>query len=64
MYQVPILQPQPQTPSGNPGMILLRTSPLVAIPYDIGQEFPTDPLRLLLAWSNGYWQVVGTYNGQ
>jgi hypothetical protein len=64
MYRVPILQPQPFTPSGNPGVILLLPSPLIGSTYDVGQEFPNDPLRLWLAWANCQWQVVGTYNGK
>jgi hypothetical protein len=59
-YAVPIAAPQ-SPPSGF--YVILKT-PSLGIPYDIGQEFPNDPLRLLLAWSSGYWQVVSIYNGQ
>lgn len=64
MYLVPILAPQPQGLNGQPGVVPLNPTCTVGIPYDIGQEFPTDPLRLLLAWSSCDWQYVGTYNGK
>lgn len=64
MYVVPIAAPQPPALPLVGGTIILLPSPLIAIPYDIGQEFPTDPLRLLMAWSSGYWQVTGIYNGK
>jgi len=47
-----------------PAPILLTPSPAEGTPYDTGQEYPADPLRLMLAWVQGYWQVVATYNGK
>lgn len=60
-FQVPVAAP-PIIPNG--GSALLTNSCTVTVPYDIGQEFPTDPLRLFLAWVNIQWKVVGVYNGK
>jgi hypothetical protein len=61
MYAVPIAVP-PLAPNG--GSTILSSTPTVEIPYDVGQEFPADPLRLMIAWANGYWVAVGVYNGK
>jgi hypothetical protein len=59
-YAVPIAAPQP----GPNGTTLILNNPSLGIPYDIGTEFPTDPLRLLIAWVSGYWTVTSIYNGK
>lgn len=66
MYQVPIASPPLVIVSGNTsgGNALLKPSPTVGLTYDVGQEFPADPVRQAIAWANCNWVAVGTYNGK
>jgi len=42
----------------------LSPTPTVGIVYDVTTEYPSDPLRLWVAWANCLWVVVGVYNGK
>lgn len=60
-YAVPIAAPQLQ---GGGSAFILPAPNSNPIPYDISQEFPTDPFRLMLAWANCFWKQTSVYNGK
>lgn len=61
MYDVPVATP---ALTSNGGVTILVPSPTVGLTYDVGGEYPADPLRLMIAWANAFWKVTSTYNGK
>lgn len=55
-YAVPVQSAQ--------SMAQLSPTPTVGISYNVGTEYPADPLRMLVAWANCFWKVTGVYNGR